>query len=157
LTLQRQKTDAEALRLGLIAGYVTVGEVVAWADDVIVADPAPDHSVIEVALAAKRLPADVIRLLGEVLGEVDVRAARRALLGRMLAILTVDPSQGERIAAWLYSLSRHGELPEDEFGCEPRSLDDDFELARAQVYGTIESATERLRDYLRAFSQDPAA
>jgi hypothetical protein len=102
------------------------------------------------------LPTDVISLLSEVPGELDPVASRRALLGRMLAALDADPGQGEAIARRLYSLARHGELSEIDFGWEPFALDDEFELARTMVYGTTDSATQRLRDYLRSYSQGTA-
>jgi len=40
--MPNQKEEAELLRHGLLAGVRTVADAVAWADQVIAADPKPD-------------------------------------------------------------------------------------------------------------------
>ena len=142
------KEEAEFLRWGLLAGYVTVREVVAWADAVISQEPAPDPSIIEIALAGRRPPADVVALLRDVPGDADPIPVRRRLLARMRQALDSDPTQGERIARWLYQLAAHGELPEEAFGWQAFGLDDTFELARTGGYGSYAAAVTELREYL---------
>jgi hypothetical protein len=141
------KEDAETLRCGLLAGYTSVPDVVAWADTVIVREPSPDPAFIEIALSEKRHPADVIALLREVRGDVNFVAVRRRLLARMLEVLQADPNQGEAIATWLYRLAMDGELPEADFGWKPCTLDDTFELVRMGV-AAHEDAVSELREYL---------
>ncbi|HEX6367532.1 MAG TPA: hypothetical protein VF006_01290 [Longimicrobium sp.] len=151
------KEDAEALRCGLLAGYVTVRETVAWADAVIAREPAPDPAIIEVALAGRQPPADVVALLRDVPGDADPIRVRRRLLARMLQVLDGDPTHAERIARWLYQLAVHGELPEEAFGWQAYGLDDTFELARTGVYGSHAAAVTELREYLHRHSVPTAA
>ena len=146
------KEDAEFFRCGLLAGDVTVQETVAWADAVIAQEPAPDPTIIEVALAGRQPPANVVALLRAVPGAADSIRVRRRLLARMLQVLEVDPTHGERISRWLYQLAAHGELPEASFGWQPFALEDTFELARTGVYGSQVAAVNELREYLRRHS-----
>ena len=151
------KESAESLRCGLLVGYVTVRETVAWAGAVIAQEPAPHPTIIEVALAGRQPPADVAALLREVPGDADPIRVRRRLLARMLQALDRDPTQGERIAQWLYQLAVHGELPEEAFGWQAHGLDDTFEAARTGVYGSHAAAVTELREYLHRHSVLTAA
>jgi hypothetical protein len=64
------KADAEALRLGLIAGLVDHTTVVEWTDRLILSDRASEAPVVlDLALAAEKSLAEVVSLLGEIPGE----------------------------------------------------------------------------------------
>ena len=147
---QQRKEEAEALRLGVIAGLVTVADAVAWADDVIMADARPDAAILDVSLAGKKPVFEVAKLLGEVRGPLDSERASRRLLGRMLRLLDDDPRRGNELAVALYRLARNGALPDDRFGMEPYRLDDEFELERQGMYDLDLrlSAIDALRRYL---------
>src|SRR5262245_44087250 len=97
-----RKAEAETLRCGLLAGCASVAEVVAWADEMIAAETAPDIAIIEVSLAGRRAPVEVARLLEAVPGHTDGIEVRRQLIGQMLRLLNEDPSRGDEIARWLY-------------------------------------------------------
>ena len=143
-----QKEQAEVLRYGLQAGIRTVAEAVAWADATIAADPQPDFAVIEVACSGRRRPREVVALLREVGGECDPVDVIRRAMADLRAALAADPARGPEIADWLYRLAVNGELPEEQFGLEPYSLGDLFELARAGTYGTFADALRDLNEYL---------
>jgi|SRR6516165_2695982 hypothetical protein len=146
--MPRQKTEAEVLRHDLNAGIRTVAEAVAWADAIIAADPHPDFAVIEVACSGRRRPMDVIALLREVGGECDaVEVVRRAMANARVA-LRAHPERGPDVASWLFRLAVNDELPTEQFGVEPYSLDDMFQLARLGTYGTIPDALRELDEYL---------
>jgi len=150
-----QKEDAEVLRYGLIAGTVSVAEVVAWADRVIAAEAAPGGTLLDVAMAGRMLPADVAGLLKGLPGDADrIRVMRRVLWG-MLQALRQDPDRGEDIAGTLYRLATGGDLPSAAFGSDPFGLDDAFELARKGHYGTRTDAIEGLRTYLEQHAEPP--
>jgi hypothetical protein len=155
-TMTERKVEAETLRYGLLAGCVTVAEAVAWADATIDAEAAPEIAIVDVALARRRSPAEVATLLEAVPGEADGVEVRRRLLGRMLRILDADPSRGGEIARSLYSLAVSGELPERDFGWQPYTLDDTFDLARSGVCGTHRDAVVELREYLERHAGERA-
>jgi len=143
-----QKEDAEVLRYGLQAGVRTVADVVAWADAVIAADPHPDFAVIEVASSGGRRPREVAALLQEIAGDCNAVGVMRRAMTDLRTALTANPERGPEIAAWLYRLAVNGELPEEEFGLEPYSLGDCFELARTGTHFTAADALRELEVYL---------
>lgn len=144
----QRKEEAEALRLGLVAGIASVADAVAWADEVIMADPRPDSAILDVSLAAKQPAFEVAKLLGAVRGPVDLERAARLLLGRMLRLLDEEPRRGGELAVSLYRLATNGALPDDRFGIEPYFLDDEFDLVRQGIYDSDAAAREQLRRYL---------
>lgn len=148
-----RKAEAEAFRCALVAGCATVAEVVAWADEVIAADTTPDIAIIELSLAGRAALADVVALLKAVTGYADGIVVRRRLMSRMLRLLDNEPTRGQQVAHSLFRLAINGDLPEEEFGWEPFVLEDAFDLARNQVYGTYETALADLRAYLERNSE----
>lgn len=141
------KAEAELLRLKLIAGLTSVADVIAWADEVIRAAPEPESSVIDVALAGRKGPADVAALLREVPGSYDPVSAARGLLGAMLQDLERDPQRGRELAQTVYRLACAGELPEEHFGWEAFGLDENFYLVDVGAFTEAE-ALAGLREYL---------
>ena len=74
-----QKEQAEILRAGLHLGYRSVADAVVWADSIIEADPDPDASIIEVALAGSCSWIEMAELLKNVAGICDPVAVCQAL------------------------------------------------------------------------------
>ena len=142
------KAEAESLRLGLLAGVVSVGEVIRWADSAIVAMDQPEVSIIDVALSVGRSPDFVARQLESVPGNVDHVDALRSLLASFLVELEAEPEHAWDIARRLYRLAASVDWPESLLGHEPYSLDDAFDLA-AQDIGSFDSARSELRRYLQ--------
>jgi hypothetical protein len=146
--LPRQGEGAVILRLDILAGAATVAHAVAWADGLIAAGPRPDIAVIEVALAGRRSPADMLSLLALVAGTAGGEGVMRRHLGALLRALGADPSRAREVATRLFRYATEGDLPEEAFGPEPYFLDDDVFLAVKEVYGTEAAAREALRAYL---------
>jgi len=57
------KEQAEALRIGLLGGYVSPDEVTAWADEVIGTGGIPGPEIIEVSLGGSRPLIDLSQAL----------------------------------------------------------------------------------------------
>ena len=148
--MARQKEDAEVLRYGLKAGIRSVADALAWADSLIAADPHPDFAVIEVACGGNRRPREFAELLQEVPGECDTLKVMRRHLTHLRTVVAAKPERGSEVAAWLYRLALNGHLPEDEFGVEPYSLGDYFELARTGTQFTMTDALNELNALRRA-------
>ncbi len=146
--MPNQKEEAELLRHGLLAGVRTVADAVAWADQVIAADPKPDIAVIEVAISGLRHIADVIALLRDVPGECDPIVVIRRFMADLRSALAANPARGPEVARWLYQLATSGDLPEEHFGQEAYALEDWFALASSGTYGTYADALRHLEAYL---------
>jgi hypothetical protein len=93
--------EAENLRLLLLAGIVSVDDVVAWADRTISTLPEYDDDLTEISLGAK-LPEDEMgkRLLRISTGADHLEAIRN-LAGQMHRVLLSDKSRAEEFARWL--------------------------------------------------------
>jgi len=148
-----QKEDAEVLRHGLLAGCRTVADVVAWADSIIAADTRPDIAIIEVATSARRSRGDVMALLRTVPGDYDPVTVVRRFMADLRVALTAEPNRGPEIADHLYQLAISGELPLEQFGQEPYSFGDRFDLAQSGIYGTNEDVLRALDAYLARHSR----
>jgi len=62
------KTPAKAFELSLLVDLVSVADVVAWADSIIVNSEIPPHWVIDISLAGDKSSGDVVNLLHSVPG-----------------------------------------------------------------------------------------
>ena len=147
--LDRLKTQAEAMRIGLSAGIYTVAGVVRWADTIIETRNAPDPAIIAVSLKGNDPASEVANCLFDVPGNGEYMEALRYVLRDLRRRLDHDPSSAEHIAQCLYQLASTTLWPEDEFGPEAYYLDDTFELLRTGTYrGAHHDAVRDLRDYL---------
>jgi len=124
----------EAKRLELIAGIVSVADVVAWADDLITQSDTPGDQLIRLSLSGDSHPFDVVSLLREMSGGCDAIMAIRSLLGRMQGLLVEDPSRARGFARALYEVA-HEHFPDlpDDLGwlC---GIDEDFYLAEEGIW-----------------------
>jgi hypothetical protein len=151
------KKEAESLRLGLLAGVVSVTDVISWADSAIAAADKPHISLIEIALSVGGRAEDIARQLEMVPGHVDPLEAFRNLLSKFASELDAHPENAWEIARRLYQLASQSDWPETALGMEPYSLDDNFDLA-AQGSCTFEDARAALRSYLAGHARpSPAA
>src|SRR5688572_3262423 len=132
------KDRAELLRMGLIGGYVSIPEVVSWADGLI----GEDHGRVVPQLFDLALlqPIDIGRaliLLGEVPGDVDRRAVGREL-ARLLhrGLMSARLSEREAASA-LYKAAIDGCSPDAEFETMAYYFDDGVNLALQGVYGNL--------------------
>lgn len=116
------KDGAQALRMGLIGGYVSIAEVVAWAD----ARISEDHGrvvpqLFDLALLRSADLGRAVSLLGEVPGVAD-----RCVVGRVVA----------RLVHWGLL---NGRLTE---------RDDGVDLALQGVYGNLADLRAEMLAYL---------
>jgi hypothetical protein len=153
----RYRARADVLRLGIVAGYRSIAEAVKWADDIIATDPAPPAAIIDVALGGRQDRSGMTELLTAVPGESDPVDAARELLAQLLDELHGDRFTPDAVAKLVYNLVVLGHLPEDPFGLEPWSLEEDFALVRDGIYGSYDDATVRLERYLTIHAAKPAA
>lgn len=149
-----RKAEAEALRVGLLAGINAIDDAIRWADSVIESEMKPHPTIIEVALAGSQPINRVLYLLEQVPGEADRSDALKVQMRMMLSRLEGDPTSAEAVAQHLYRLAATGDWPSASFGDEAYWLDDTFDLVRQGIYrGTYADAVNELRGYLRRNSR----
>ena len=155
--------EAENLRLLLDAGIASMDEVVAWADQVILASPGYDDDLTEVSLAAKAPRDEMDRRLSRLGEGADPAEAIRNLAARIHQALLSDTSRAGDFARVLdrFWFEEWPRLP-SEFSFMA-GLDDEFSLAESGSYGSMKEAIENLIsatapfDAATAPSQSPAA
>jgi hypothetical protein len=147
------RKQAEAVRRGLLRGYILVPEAVAWADELIMAAPSPHPALLELSLAGKRRPEHAARELEALtckLPSIPVEA----ILDSMRSVLQRDSSRAESIAWALYDLAIDG--------CLPREMGEAFGLAYEfgeyrTTYLSTEDAILALRQLLGLPTDRPPA
>jgi hypothetical protein len=154
--VRNYKEEAETLRYGLLLGFTTVSDVVAWADAVLEASESPDTAIIDLAMAGHLTAPDVAVVLRDVPGECDPVMVMRILHGVMLRALDINNDRGSEIATRIYQLAAEGELSEAEFGIEPYALEDEFYFAEDLKIWPKAAAIESLRHYLVENAEEPA-
>src|SRR5687767_4871764 len=102
------KEQAEALRLGLLAGYVTPDEVVAWADGLIAAGGVPEPELIAVSLGGGKPVAELARALDAFRGEVSRPRLVRVILGQMARAVRREAAAGPAVARQLFQMRLEG-------------------------------------------------
>ena len=146
------KLQAEALRIGLLAGYVGPAEAVAWADSVIAAGDVPGPEIIEVSLGGG-LPSDELaRALGAIPGEVSRTPLSHEILRQMAAALRRDPAKGPAIARSLYRMWLDDLVPSPEAKAQMIRLDDAFDLAESGTWALGE-AHAQLAEFLSEWAE----
>ncbi len=152
----QQKEEAERFRLGVRGGWISINEVISWADSQIDQTLQPHPALVDLALAGNRSREDVAALLETVPGSADPVFVMRWCLSDILKVVEAEPRFALEAARWLEVAAQRGELPESEFGGEPHALADAFALAEQGTYGTIGEARERLITFLRQHSMREA-
>jgi len=81
-TTPNLRTQAEFYIKGLTQGFVTAAEVIAWADEVIVAAEKTEEWMIDISTCGEDARMDVLHHLHAVKGEVDEAALATMLAAR---------------------------------------------------------------------------
>jgi hypothetical protein len=108
--------EAENLRLLLKADIVSIGEVVAWADQKILTLPEYDDDLAEISLGAEVSMAEMDLRLRRASAGADTILAVRRLLGRMHQVLLSNELRAGEFARVLDSLWREIPYDPDDFG-----------------------------------------
>ena len=114
--------EAENLRLLLMAGIVSIEDVVAWADRTLLTLPDHDDALADISLGAKVQIGEMITRLSRAGEGADTLEAVRNLAGRMHQVLLMDRSRaGDFIrelartwADWL-DCNNFADTPESEW------------------------------------------
>jgi len=151
------REQAQALRAGVIGGFVSITDVVRWADVLVGEDRGLDApQLFDLALLRPGDVARAVSLLGDVPGEWHPGSVGReiaALLHRRLANGELTERQAARA---LYVAMREGLAPDREFENMAYHFDDGVDLAVQGMWGNLADIRAEMLDYLARFSR-PAA
>lgn len=142
MKLYRQ--EAEELRLALIAGLVSMSEILHWADTTLAAQAQYDDDLANLSLATSAVPQELEALLHRLSEGANLNDAIRNLAGRMHRALLRDRTRARDFARILEQLwiASHYTVPDDLRFIA--GVDDEFALAEQGVYGSVEGAIDDL-------------
>ena len=150
------KHQAEAFRVGLLAGYVEPAEVITWADQVIAAGDVPRPGIIEVSLAGSKPVAELAHALGEIEGATNSSRLAWLIFRQMAAAVRHNPAVAPQVARTLHQMYLGNLVPSAEARVQMSRLDDAFELAASGAWGTPNEAQAELVAFLSEWSEEPA-
>lgn len=147
------KQQAEALRAGLLAGYVGPDDVIAWADGLLVSGDVPEPELIEVSLAVGKPIDELARALSAVRGKVCRPRLARVILGQMAAAVRRDPATGRGVARQLFQMWLDDLVPSPAARAQMGRLDDAFDLAESGAWGALEEVQAELVEFLSEWAE----
>ena len=124
------RPEADALRIGMLAGIFTRSDAVTWADLAIAELDKPCGELIDLSTSEGLDGSSFAALLGSIPGEVDLGLTKRILLGRLGAKL----AKGADLASLAPSLAQLADLV---------TLTDDEKRLAARLSGS--TPTDELR------------
>ena len=146
--MDSREREATAQLFGLSRGYLTVTDVISWADRAILESERPAREIVDVATSPNDRD-ELQRRLHVVAGTFELRPDRSAVLKSMRETLAENPDRAGEIAAALLHLFAGSD---DEAASQARHVEYAFELADDHVQGDRASATAELREFLGRWS-----
>lgn len=146
--------QAEFFRLALEAQLVEPAEVIAWAVAQLAAMDEYDDDLANLALISPVTTRNALNALMPLANGADRWEALREIMGKLYDELRVNHERGEEIARFVVRqrLEDPNHMPQDMYGIY--IIDEEFELAREGIHGTIESATRNLLEILEKFKKN---
>jgi hypothetical protein len=146
------KEQALALRLGILSGYATVQDAVAWADGIISADLLDEApQALNLSLLPSSNWADAITLLGQVPGDAVSQDVGRDCARLMQCRIESGTLDVQTAARAMFRLEIEGFSPDAEFTGMAYYLDDAFDLASSGTWGTLDDVERELRSFLKRY------
>jgi hypothetical protein len=131
------KEEAQALRIGYVAGYVGPKEIIAWADDIIAKSAVAEAEIIRVSVGGGQPVAELAAALDGIPGKARPERVADLVLRQMAGAIRRDERIGPVLARTLYQMYVDG-LVSGEAKREMAYFDDAFDLAEHGAYGTVE-------------------
>ena len=149
-------TTLHLLRAGLTSGLLSKEEIIDWAYKIITEDEHPDIFFIDLALSSSKSNNDIIHYLSEYLNFENPTVSGRPLLGLLYKQYQIGQRNLEQTVRILYRLKSETVFNDVEQGFI-YSVDDSYDLARNNIYGTIsdvQSEIEKFLGFYREYSFD---
>lgn len=142
---------AQYFRIGLELGIVTPDQVREWAISVIDEMDEPPGEIIEISWRKPR--SELITDLNEVKGDADFALVRRWLLGTLSSNLPSADDHLDHVIRQAMGVARA--VGDQDLYYVFDAIEDELQLARTQVYGTVEECRESFNSALREFGTAP--
>jgi len=146
---------ARSLARALAWGFAEPAPIVAWVDELIVAQDRPDWFLLDASLAERRVPELVSALesFADRTGSPPPQLVAHALLGHLHQWLLRHPEDGRRIARLLHHMVVESDLPARGAEGDMYYFDDAYDLADSGVYGSVENVNDELKSFLEGFAR----
>jgi len=141
--------EAAAQLFGLEHGYLTLDDVVAWADSLILKLPSVSSEIIEISTSPRDVD-ELERRLRACIGSFESKPDRSSVLKSMKETLAAHPDRVDAIAGALVPLFAGEEA--DGAASDAYHVDYSFELAADHVQGDRDTATAELRVFLEKWA-----
>jgi hypothetical protein len=125
--------SASAQLFGLSHGYLTIDDVIAWADRLVLELPTVPPEIIEIATSPKEI-GELERRLHAFIESFECRPHRQSVLSSMNDTLVTHPERAGALAGALVHLFADEEV--DGATAEAHHVDYAFELADDHIQGT---------------------
>jgi len=143
-------TDASDFKLFLEAGVIDRGEIVRWADEILLTEDYDDN-IAEISLSSGKTNEELEALLGEIaITDADWDGIRR-MLGRMHTALEAERARLHEFTCFLERLwiLHDYTLPADlNFII---GIDDEYQLAESGQFGSVAEIRRQLLECLARF------
>ena len=132
----------------LEAGVITPTEVIAWADETLMATEGYNDALAEVSMGSKESPGELAGRLRILTGEVDPFEVMPRVFAAMHDAVMKGSSRLDDLLGFLGSFCSqyHYEVP--EYLVESISYGEDLYCAREGIYGSVGEATASSTEYL---------
>ena len=140
------------MRNCLAHGLISLTEVVSWADKSIGQLSKPGIVLIEISMASNLHINDVINLLRDIPGKVDLQQVYQGIFSKMKAKMVEEPESEKRIVQALFEMAMEGEVPDKEAESEMFWFYDALDLAEAEYTGDIGDVRRKLYAFLDNYS-----
>ncbi len=143
-------TAASDFKLLLEAGVIDRGEIVRWADEILLTEDYDDN-IAEISLSSGKTNEELGALLGEIaITNTDWDRIRR-MLGRMHTALEAEPARLHEFTSYLERLwiLHDYTLPADLSFVV--GIDDEYQLAESGQYGSVDEIRRQLLEGLARF------
>lgn len=144
------------IRAGLASGLLTKEEVIDWADNISTKDEQPDIFFIDLALSSSKNVNDIIHYISDYLNFENPAVQGRPLLGLLYKQFSSKQFTLEQTVRKLFRLKFEAIFTEKEEGYI-YSIDNDFDCAKHNIYGTLESVyadVDKFLSFYKGYSLD---
>jgi hypothetical protein len=145
------ESEAAYLREGLWLSALTIEDVIAWADAVILETEIPDDRVLDLALSHDAHPLDVISILESMSSSVKALDVLPCLLSRAHQKLEESPGYAKILVEGLWDLYVRSDYSAPDELKEISWFYDALSLAEQGTYGSVPEVHEQLRTFTARF------
>ena len=139
-------------RLGLINGFITKSDVISWVDKEIELNPDISNELIDISLSGSKSKNDFIDSVTSLTGYNLTETAAKLFLGTLYNKYINKEISLESLSSSLNYISKYEPLNEQE-NIKLWMLEDELELAKKQIWGTVEQVEKNILAFLTPYKE----